>query len=164
MASDIFKKTPSPRLEFCIMQNLAWMIEFSYECDYMLHNAWLNIPYVFLLFVEIISDKHTWRKLVRCTYQWGLHGFRSIQPDLFLPLAFLCTIRSRRWGCRQLHDLIPSTFLDFCWFLVDELVFIGDANSSSLSSNNMAESCSSSFVSDTPTVLIVKEGTSLMLA
>jgi hypothetical protein len=29
-----------------------------------------------------------------------------------------------------LHLLLPSTFLDFCWLLVDELGFIGDANSS----------------------------------
>jgi len=41
------------------MQNLAWMIEFSYECDSMLHNAWLDIPYVFLLFIAMSSDKHT---------------------------------------------------------------------------------------------------------
>ena len=54
-----FQRTPSPRLEFCRMQNLAWMIEFSYKCDSLLHNAWLNIPYVFILFVEMISDKHT---------------------------------------------------------------------------------------------------------
>ena len=63
--------------------------------------------------------------------EWGLHDFRSIESDLFLPLAFLCTIWPRGWGCKQLHDLIPSTFLDFCWSLVDELGFIGDANSSS---------------------------------
>jgi len=31
----------------------------------------------------------------------------------------------------QLHILLSSTILDFRWFLVDELVFIGDANSSS---------------------------------
>ena len=48
-----------------------------------------------------------------------------------LLLAFLCTIRSWRWGYIQLHTLLPSTFLNFCWFLVDELGFIGDANSSS---------------------------------
>ena len=139
------------------MQNLARMIEFSYECDSLLHNAWLNIPYVFLLFVEMISDKHTWRKLVRCTYQWGLHGFRSIELDLFLPLAFLCNI--------QLHALLPSTLLDF----VDPwLTSWGSLEMQTQvppwSSNGVAESCSSLFVSDMPAILMIKERSSLVLA
>ena len=43
------------------------MIEFSCECDFMLYNAWLDIPYVFLCFIEVINDKHTWRRLIRFT-------------------------------------------------------------------------------------------------
>ena len=54
------------------MHNQVWMIEFSYECDSILHNAWLDIPYVFLLFIEMISDKHTWRRLIQFTCQWEL--------------------------------------------------------------------------------------------
>jgi hypothetical protein len=126
-----FGRTLSPTLEFCRMQNQVWLMEFSCECDSMLHNTWLNLPRVFLCFIEMISDKHIWRKLVRYTYQWGLHGFRSIEQDLLLPSAFLCTFQSWRWGYRQLHAFLPSTFLDFCWSLVDELGFIGDTNSSS---------------------------------
>ena len=138
------------------MQNLAWMIEFSYECDSMLHNAWLNIPYVFLLFVEMISDKHTWRRLVRCTYQWGLHGFRSIEPDLFLPLAFFapsnCMLFFHQpflifvdpwltsWGSLEMQTQVPP------W-----------------SSNGVAESCSSLFVSDMLAILMIKERSSLVL-
>jgi hypothetical protein len=48
-----------------------------------------------------------------------------------LPLAFLCTFQFWRWGYGQLHAFLPSTSLDFCWSIVDELGFIGDANSSS---------------------------------
>jgi hypothetical protein len=84
-----------------------------------------------------------------------------------LLLAFLCTIWSWMWGYEQLHALLPSTFLDFYWFLVDELMFIGNATKVppwlSFSSSGMAESYSSLFVSDTPVVLMVKEGTSLVL-
>ena len=137
------------------MQNLAWMIEFSYECDSMLHNAWLNIPYVFFLFVEMISDKYTWRKLVRCTYQWGLHGFRSIEPDLFLPLAFLCTI--------QLHALLLSIFLDFCWSLTSWGSLEMQTQVPPWLSNDVAKSYSSLFVSDMPAVLMIKERSSLVL-
>ena len=52
-------RTPSPILEFSKMQNQVWMIEFFYELDFMLHNAWLDIPYVFFRFIEVINDKHT---------------------------------------------------------------------------------------------------------
>ena len=73
----------------------------------------------------------------------------------------LCTIR---WGYRQLHALFPSTFLDFCWFLVDELGFIGDATQvPPWLSNDVAESCCL-IVNDTLAVLMVKEGTSLVFA
>ena len=34
------------------MHNQVWIIKFSYECDSMLHNAWLDIPYVFLLLLK----------------------------------------------------------------------------------------------------------------
>jgi hypothetical protein len=41
------------------MQKQVWMIELLYECDSMLHHAWLNIPYVFILLFEMSCDKHT---------------------------------------------------------------------------------------------------------
>jgi hypothetical protein len=41
---EMFWRTPSPILEFCRMQNQVLMIEFSCEFDFMLHNAWLDIP------------------------------------------------------------------------------------------------------------------------
>ena len=71
--------------------------------------------------------------------------------------------RSWRWGYEQFHALLPSTFLDFCWFLVDELVFIIDATQGlPWLPNSVAESCSSLFVSDMPAVLKIKEWTSLV--
>ena len=118
----MFWRIPSLIHEFCRMQNQVWMIEFSYECDFRLHNAWLLIPCVFLCFIEMISDKHTWRRLIWFTYGREL-VVRWAGP--FLVLSFClqhsdsCMIFSRQ------------PFFDLCWFLVDELVFIRDANSSS---------------------------------
>jgi hypothetical protein len=56
---EMFWRTTPPILEFYRIQNQVWMIEFSYGCDFMLHNAWLDIPCVFIHFIEMISDKHT---------------------------------------------------------------------------------------------------------
>jgi len=71
--------------------------------------------------------------------------------------------QSWRWGYGQFHALLPSSFLDFYWFLVDELVFIVDATQVlPWLSNSVAESCSSLFVSDMPAVLKIKEWTSLV--
>jgi hypothetical protein len=47
------------------------------------------------------------------SYWWGL--IRSVDQDLFLHLAFLCIIWSRRWGCDKLYILLSSTSL---WFLL----------------------------------------------
>ena len=84
MTWDVLKNS-IPILEFCEMQNQVWMIEFSYECDSMLHNAWLDIPYVFLLFIEMISDTHTWRRLI-----WFTHGQELVVrwAGPFLVLSF----------------------------------------------------------------------------
>ena len=84
---EMILRTPSPILEFCKMQNQAWMIEFSCEWDFMLHNAWLDIPYVFLLFIEMIRDKHTWRRLIRFTY-WRELVVRWAGPFLTLSFVF----------------------------------------------------------------------------
>ena len=131
------------------MGSRKWMIEFSYECDFMLHNAWLDIPCVFLCFIEMISDKHTWRRLIQFTYGRELVVHWA---GLFLVLSFSlqhsdsCMIFSHQ------------PFFDFCWFLVDELVFIRDATQvPSWLSSGVAESYSSLIISDTPAVLIVKE-------
>jgi hypothetical protein len=65
----------------------------------------------------------------------------------------------------QFRTLLPSTFLDFCWVLVDELVFIRDATQVlPWLSNGVAESYSSLFISYTPAVLKIKESTSLVFA
>ena len=80
-------------------------------------------------------------------------------------LAFLCTIRSWRWGYGQLHSLLPSTFLDFfdswltSWGSLEMQTQVPP-----WLSNDAAESCSSLFVSDTPAALMIKERTSLVFA
>jgi len=48
-----------------------------------------------------------------------------------LHLALLCIIQSRRCGYEQSRNLLGQPFLISVDFQVDELVFIGDANSSS---------------------------------
>jgi hypothetical protein len=68
----MFWRTPSPILKFCRMHNLVWMIELSCECDFMLHNTWLDIHCGFLHLIEMISDKHTWRRLIWFTCWWEL--------------------------------------------------------------------------------------------
>jgi hypothetical protein len=145
------------------MQNQAWLIKFSCECDSMLHNAWLDIPCVFLHFIEMISDKHTWRKAYLI---YLLPRARSPLSRTFPCIKLcLCIIRC---GYGQLHALFLSTCLDFYWFLVDKLMFIGDVTQVSpwlsSSSSGMAESYSSLFISDMPAVLMVEDGTSLVLA
>ena len=75
------------------MQNQVWMIEFSYEYDSMLHNAWLDIPYVFLLFIEIISDKHTFGQL---------HDLFSINPSLIYIDAWLVS-----WCPLEMRTQVP---------------------------------------------------------
>ena len=52
----MFCRTPSHVLEFCRMQNQVWMIEFSYECDFMLHNAWLDIVFYFFLLKWLVIN------------------------------------------------------------------------------------------------------------
>ena len=149
-------RTPSPILEFCKMHNQVWMIEFSYEWDFMLHNAWLDIPYVFLIFIEMISDKHTWRKLIRFTYWWELvvhwagplltlsFVFAPSNEDtdncmLFFHQPFLIFVDSwlTSWYSLELQTWVPP------WW--------------SLSSSGMAES-------NTPTVLMVDGRISLVFA
>ena len=105
MTWDVLKNS-IPILEFCEMQNQVWMIKFSYECDSMLHNAWLDIPYVFLLFIEIISDK-TYLKQSCLIYLWA----RARHP---LSRTFSC-IKLFFVAFGRLHDLLPSTLL---WFML----------------------------------------------
>jgi hypothetical protein len=39
------------------MQNQVWMIEFSCECDFMLHNAWLDMVFSFFLLKWLVTNK-----------------------------------------------------------------------------------------------------------
>ena len=83
---EMILRTPSPILEFCKMHNQVWMIEFSYEWDFMLHNARLDIPYVFLRFIKVINHKHTWKRLIRRIYWWALVVRWAVT---FLTLSFV---------------------------------------------------------------------------
>ena len=38
------------------MQNQVCMIEFSYECDFMLHKAWLDIVFSFFLLKWLVTN------------------------------------------------------------------------------------------------------------
>jgi hypothetical protein len=38
------------------MHNRVWMIEFSCECDFMLHNAWLDIVFSFFLLKWLVIN------------------------------------------------------------------------------------------------------------
>ena len=102
----MFWRTPSPILEFCRMQNQVWMIELSCECISMLHNAWLDIPCVFLHFIEMINDK-PYMKEAYPIYLW----VRACHP---LSRTFSC-IKLFFAAFEQLHDLPPSTLL---WFML----------------------------------------------
>jgi hypothetical protein len=57
------------------------------------------------------------------------HDFKSVEQDLSLAFSFSL--------CHPIQEITAvaysssSTYLDFHWFLVDELMFIGDADSSS---------------------------------
>ena len=137
-----------------ILQNQVWMIEFSYKYHSMFHNTWLDIPYVFLLFIKIISDKHTWRRLIRFTYGREL-VVHWAGPFL---LYFLCSIRIVAWS----SPINPSLICVDSWLMGWSSLEMWTQVPPWLSSG-MAESCSSLFVSDSPTVLMVKEGTSLVL-
>jgi hypothetical protein len=62
--------------------------------------------------------------------------------------AFVWTIWSRKWGCRQLHDLLSSTFLDFLvgswstnWYSLEMQNRVPPWLS--LSNNGVVKSCSS---------------------
>jgi hypothetical protein len=158
----MFLRTLSPTW-ICRMQNQAWLIEFSCKCDSMLHNAWLDIPCVFLCFIKMISDKHTWRRAYLIYLSPRAHSPLSRTSPCIKLCLYIIWCRYR-----QLHALHLSTCLDFYWFLDDELMFIGDITQVppwlSLSSSGMVERYSSLFVSDTPAVLMVEEGTSLVLA
>jgi hypothetical protein len=85
--------------------------------------GWTYLMFLSFLFTQMISDRTTWRRYVRFTCWCGLLS----RTFSYIKLC-LCTIR---WGYGQLHALLPSTFLVFCWFLVDELGSIGDAKLSS---------------------------------
>jgi hypothetical protein len=57
MAWDVLKNS-TPHT-WILQDNQVWVIELSHECVLMLHNAWLNVPYVFILSsFEVSSDKH----------------------------------------------------------------------------------------------------------
>ena len=150
----MFLNNSIPRLKFCRMQNLAWMIEFSYEYDSMLHNAWLDIPYVFLLFIEMISDKHTRRRFIRFTYGREL-VVHWAGPFL---LYFLCSIRIVAWS----SPINPSLICVDSWLMGWSSLEMWTQVPHWLSSG-MVEG-SSLFVNDSLAVFMVKEGTSLVLA
>ena len=38
------------------MHNQVWMIEFSCECDFMLHNAWLDIVFSLFLLKWLVTN------------------------------------------------------------------------------------------------------------
>ena len=52
--------------------------------------------------------------------------FYASNLDLF---PWMISFESRRWGHRWLYVLLLSTFLDLHWFLIDERLFIGAAES-----------------------------------
>ena len=70
----------------------------------MLHNAWLDIPCVFLHFIEMINDK-PYLKEAYPIYLW----VRACHP---LSRTFSC-IKLFFAAFGQLYVLLPSTLLDF---------------------------------------------------
>ena len=135
---EMFWRTLSPILEFCEIQNQVWMIKFSYECDSMLHNAWLDIPYVFLLFIEIISDKHTWRRLIRFTYGWEL-VVRWVGPFLVLSFSLQHSDSCMIFSHQPFLIFVDSWLTGWCSLGMQTQV----PPWLSLSSNGMVENCSS---------------------
>ena len=68
----IFQRSPSPRLEFCKVKS-------SLDgCDSVLHDKWLDIPWVIILHSfcfkpRMVSDKNTWRNIFTIMFLWSLH-------------------------------------------------------------------------------------------
>jgi hypothetical protein len=100
--------------------------------------GWIYL--MFFFFLLMISDKHTWRRLIPFTL-WQELIVHWVGPFLILGLD------PRDDDTDNCTLFFHQPFLDFCWFLVNELVFIEDATQVlpwlSLSSNGMAESYSS---------------------
>ena len=106
-----------PRLHPFFLILLSCHLSTLWSCYFVGPSALPFVLYLNDLFSQMIS---CW---------WGL--FRSVDQDLSLHLAFLCIVRSRRQGWGRLHVLLSLTLLDSCWFLVDEIIFIGAADLSS---------------------------------
>jgi hypothetical protein len=102
--------------------------------------AWGEGEHGHTIFRRVDLPPHTWTFMSLTT--WSQVSMlkcpsKCVVTPMSSDIVHPSFIWSKRWGCRQLHDLLSSASLKLRWFLVDELVIIGDANSSSLMNHGL---------------------------
>ena len=111
----IFQRSPSPRLEFCKTKSSL------YGCDSVLHDDWLDIPWVVILHSfcfkpRMVSDKNTRRNIFTIIFLCSLHKDITVKSEssCYLLKVFALEqklILGKPSNCTQVGEVVSNTNL-----------------------------------------------------